>query len=257
MANPWFRLYSEFSTDPKVQMLSEALQRRLVMLFCFRCSNDTVTLQDDEVTFLLRISNEEWQKTKQIFIEKGFINSQNEVLNWEKRQFKSDTSKDRVARHREKKREDKNECNVTVTPPEQIQNRTDTEDNSSTNVLLVGKSQEAPLPPDGPLEPKNKKPQCPHQDIIAIYHENLPMCPGIKQWTKVRAKKLRNRWDEDQKRQNVEWWVRFFNYVAQSKFLTGRGPPRDGNAPFLVDLEWLISPTNMTKVIEGKYHRNE
>ena len=24
----WFRLYSEFSTDPKVQMMPEALQRR-------------------------------------------------------------------------------------------------------------------------------------------------------------------------------------------------------------------------------------
>ena len=124
MANPWFRLYSEFATDPKVQMLSEALQRRLIMLFCFRCSNDNVTLQDDEVTFMLRISNEEWQKTKQIFIEKGFINSQNEVLNWDKRQFKSDTSKDRVARLREKRKKEKLEnsegekCNVTVTPPE-------------------------------------------------------------------------------------------------------------------------------------------
>jgi len=121
MANQWFRLYGEFAHDSKVQMLSETNQRRLIMLFCLRCNGD-VTLQDEEVTFQLRISDEEWQQTKALFVDRGFINSDNEVLNWDKRQFISDSSAERVSKHREKK---KQECNVTVTPPEQ--NRTDTE----------------------------------------------------------------------------------------------------------------------------------
>lgn len=62
MANPWFRMYAEFATDPKVQMMSEADQRRFVMLLCLRCSNDDVTLHDDEVAFQLRISNDEWSR---------------------------------------------------------------------------------------------------------------------------------------------------------------------------------------------------
>ncbi len=37
MSNAWFRLYHEFSADPKVQMLSEADQRRYIMLLCMRC----------------------------------------------------------------------------------------------------------------------------------------------------------------------------------------------------------------------------
>jgi hypothetical protein len=123
MANPWFRLYAEFANDPKVQMLTETEQRRLVMLFCFRC-NGHVTLQDEEVAFQLRISNDEWALTKANFIAKGFINSANEVLNWDKRQFVSDSSAARVAKHREKK---KQESNVTVTPPD---TETDTESNT-------------------------------------------------------------------------------------------------------------------------------
>jgi hypothetical protein len=123
MANPWFRLYAEFANDPKVQMLSETEQRRLVMLFCFRC-NGHVTLQDEEVAFQLRISNDEWLSTKANFLSKGFINTTNEVLNWDKRQFVSDSSAARVAKHREKK---KQECNVTVTPPD---TDTDTESNA-------------------------------------------------------------------------------------------------------------------------------
>ena len=126
MANTWFRLYAEFASDAKVQMLSESDQRRLLMLFCFRC-NDDVTLQDEEVAFQLRISNKEWLETKAIFVSKGFINNDNEVLNWDKRQFVSDSSAARVAKHRLKNKElDKTACNVTVTPQnrtEQIQNR--------------------------------------------------------------------------------------------------------------------------------------
>lgn len=128
MANQWFRMYSEFSTDPKVQMLSEADQRRLTMLFCLRC-NGHVTLQDTEVTFLLRISNDSWLLTKALFIEKGFINNDNEIINWDKRQFISDSSAERVARHRAKQKNNVTDSNVTVTPPEQ--NRTDTEQNKT------------------------------------------------------------------------------------------------------------------------------
>jgi len=122
MSNAWFRMYGEFATDPKVQMLSETDQRRLTMIFCLRC-NGHVTLQDEEVTFLLRISNDEWQVTKALFIAKGFIDDNNEVLNWDKRQYISDSSAERVARHRAKHKEAVTTSNVTVTPPdtEQIQ----------------------------------------------------------------------------------------------------------------------------------------
>lgn len=129
MANQWFRLYGEFAHDPKVQMLNEVDQRRLVMLFCIRC-NGTVSLQDEEIMFQLRISESEWQKSKKTFIEKGFINKHNEVLNWDKRQYISDSSAERVAKFRAKK---KQECSVTVTPPEQ--NRTDTEQNITEQII--------------------------------------------------------------------------------------------------------------------------
>ena len=130
MANQWFRLYSEFAHDPKVQMLSEVNQRRLIMLFCIRC-NGTVTLQDEQVAFQLRISMDEWLTSKATFIDKNFINNDNEVLNWDKRQFVSDSSAERVAKHRERM---KQSSNVTVTPPEQ--NRTDTEHNITEQIYM-------------------------------------------------------------------------------------------------------------------------
>jgi hypothetical protein len=109
MSNPWFRLYSEFSHDPKVQMMSEAMQRRYIMIMCLRCSNTLVTLHVTELAFHLRISDEELSETKSLFVAKGFIDEQWNVLNWDKRQFKSDSSAVRVARHREKKKEASND----------------------------------------------------------------------------------------------------------------------------------------------------
>lgn len=115
MANQWFRLYAEFSTDPKVQSMSEAMQRRLIMIMCIHCGNGLVTLQPDEISVALRISNDELDETKALFMRKGFVDEQWNIVNWDKRQYVSDSSAARVARHRENKKRD---GNVTVTPPD-------------------------------------------------------------------------------------------------------------------------------------------
>ena len=101
MANAWFRLYSEFADDPKVQMMSEAMQRRLVMLFCLRCKE--TSLGDGEIAFALRISTEEAADTKKLFVDKGFIDDSWNITNWDDRQFVSDSSAERVKRYRDKR----------------------------------------------------------------------------------------------------------------------------------------------------------
>lgn len=227
MANPWFRFYSEFMSDPKVQLLTEFNQRRLVMLFCMRCNGD-VTLQDKHVTFVLRISDIEWQQTKAEFIANGFIDSDNNLLNWEKRQYISDTSKHRVAKHRAlHKKDDVTPCNVTVTPPDTEQNRTDT---------------------DKSLVPSKLADDCPYQLILDSYHEILPEMPRVKILTEKRKKFLKGRWREDEKRQDIEFWRRFFNYVRTSDFLMGKT-----QTGWQADFEWLVNSSNFVKVIEGKY----
>lgn len=111
----WFRMYAEFASDPKLQMLSECYQRRYLMLLCLRCSNGAVTLHDEEVAFQLRIDVTEWGTTKAVLVEKNLINNNNQPTAWDKRQFASDSSAERVAAFRAKH---KKQCNVTVTPPE-------------------------------------------------------------------------------------------------------------------------------------------
>jgi hypothetical protein len=98
--------------------------------------------------------------------------------------------------------------------------------------------------------PAVKRIECPHQEIIALYHEVLPQCPQVRDWTPARAVQLRARWNEDGDRQNLGYWKRFFEYVATCDFLVGKS---SGDRPFLADLEWLTKSSNFTKVRERKY----
>lgn len=97
---------------------------------------------------------------------------------------------------------------------------------------------------------------CPHQEIIDLYHRILPMGRQVRIWNESRRTKLRARWREDIKRQSLAWWERFFTYVAESDFLTGK-TGATGRPPFEVDLEWIVTPANLVKIIEGKYHERE
>ena len=91
-------------------------------------------------------------------------------------------------------------------------------------------------------------PPCPHKDIVAIYHEVLPELRAVKVWNSTREKRLRARWREDKARQTLDWWRKYFESVRASDFLMGR------KADWSADFDWLICPTNMAKVLEGRYH---
>lgn len=108
-------------------------------------------------------------------------------------------------------------------------------------------------------------PNCPHEQIVELYHETLSACPRIREWTDTRRAYLRARWKEKAKPNGVSqgyttvedglaWWRKFFDWVAESQFLTGRATGRGDTRPFVADLEWLVKPSNFVKVIEGKYH---
>jgi hypothetical protein len=95
---------------------------------------------------------------------------------------------------------------------------------------------------------------CPHKKIIAMYHDHMPTCRRVRTWNGQRPKLLAARWREHP---DLEWWQGFLQYCGESAFLTGRVQPRNGDAPFQADLEWLVRPANFQKINEGKYHRGK
>lgn len=144
----WFRMYSEFASDPKVQMMSEAMQRRLVMLFCLQCSNGIetfhVTERETSIAFAMRVSEQELVETKDVFMRRGFIDSDWNLLNWSKRQYESDSSTERVRRYREKQ---KQQAGINETLPKRSGNALEQNRTEQIQKDMSGE-------PDVPAKPK-------------------------------------------------------------------------------------------------------
>ena len=101
------------------------------------------------------------------------------------------------------------------------------------------------------IVPSKAEDNCPHQKIIELYHQKLPMMTTVVEWTPKRASYLKTRWKENPRNQSLDFWARFFDYVAKSDFLTGK------KSDFIADLEWLIKSSNFVKILEGKYENKQ
>lgn len=99
-------------------------------------------------------------------------------------------------------------------------------------------------------------PECPHAEIIKLWAHHCPTARQPAEWTPTRQTALRNRWRSKPSRSSLEWWSRFFAYVAESDFLMGRSST-PGRKPFELSLDWLLKEANFLKVIEGAYENRE
>ena len=91
---------------------------------------------------------------------------------------------------------------------------------------------------------------CPQQKIIELYHSKLPELPPINSWPEHLQKILKTRWRESKERQSLDWWEKYFKFVRTSPFLMGKV------TDFMADLEWIIRPKNMAKILNGRYHKD-
>jgi phage replication O-like protein O len=103
---------------------------------------------------------------------------------------------------------------------------------------------------------------CPHQELIGIYHEEMPENPEVREWNQIRQRLMQSRWKEKltagkykTKEDGLAYWRRYFAHCAKSSFLTGNTDGSSGRPPFIASMEWLIRPSNFAKVVEGAYHQ--
>lgn len=124
----WFRFYPETLNNTKAQKLPGDIFKIWVNMLCVAAENDGVLPILDEVAFQIRAPLHVVLHAVTTLLEADLLTvTKNQHCesyapkNWKERQYISDTSNERVKRHREKMKTVT--CNVTVTPPEQ--NRTE------------------------------------------------------------------------------------------------------------------------------------
>ena len=105
--NTWFRFYAEALNHAKVQRLSPDLFKAWVNILCMACNGDgNVTGNISDVAFALRVTEETAGQYVDDLVHAGLIDDLDDYIkphNWDERQFKSDSSKERVAAFRARK----------------------------------------------------------------------------------------------------------------------------------------------------------
>lgn len=275
----WFRWHHGSVTDPKFQLVarmagaslpdvlavwaylletasSEAARGRFTAVDC-EAWDCLFAFQDGRTASILEAM------TKRGLIEDGA------VINWEKRQPKrerdNDKSTERVRAFRAMKRHE-TPCNATddqETPREEKRREEREEEICNLTVATALRAEDRP---SLAMVKAKKPPDCPHLEVLALWAEVLPHAAQHlpSQWRGTRATHLRARWRETASekgwtdvQQGLAYLRKLFGYVAQSPFLMGRAPPRNGGRPFEIELAWLVNPTNWAKVLEGKFHATE
>lgn len=105
---PWFRLYHEVLHDPKVQNLSASDFKAWVNLLCVACQNDGYFPDAKDCAFALRMKPTEFGKVLERLKSAGLVrvsgtdDSCGLPHGWAKRQAPSDSSRNRVKRHRDR-----------------------------------------------------------------------------------------------------------------------------------------------------------
>jgi hypothetical protein len=143
----WLRFYADTMRNPKVMRLSDADYRLWTKLLCVAAENEGSIPPASDLKLILGARLDHLQGGLKRLISGGLIDLLGDGYtphNWDKFQYKSDTSNERVARHRAKR-------NVTVTPPD---TEADTEKKEPIADAMDGKPSQDANPAVDPIDLK-------------------------------------------------------------------------------------------------------
>jgi hypothetical protein len=107
-----------------------------------------------------------------------------------------------------------------------------------------GKGKEGSLVGISPPSPSG---EIPVAHVVAEYHDLCPSLPRVSKMTDVRSRMLKARWN-DAGPNPLEWFQGLFRKAEASDFISGRNGKWTA-----ANFDWLISPSNCVKVLEGNY----
>ena len=126
-----------------------------------------------------------------------------------------------------------------------------------------GDIQEEPNGSVSAKAPTAKLPPCPYEQIVELYHVNLPTLPSIRTMDGKRKAKIREFWgwvlttnkSDGQRRaigadQALTWIGQFFHRASQNDFITGRIERTGRHSNWQASIEYLCAENGRNQVIE-------
>lgn len=237
--SPAFQFYvRDWLSDPQLKMASHQSKGIWIDLLCYMWESPergTITGTIQELCRMLGTTDPEFirfmDEAKRLnFASVTESNGKVTVLNRRMVREEKDRKNNALRQARHKSNVKSNaDGNEKVTPPSSSSSSKD------INTLVISGANN----------------DCPHQEIIALYHDLLPMLPKVRQWTPKRQKNLRARWLSSKEYQDLDWWKEFFTFIStKCPHLTGKN---DRN--WTADLEWICTESNFVKILEGRYQK--
>ena len=98
-------------------------------------------------------------------------------------------------------------------------------------------------------ESATKTEKTPYSEVLRAYNEACPKLPKAQKLTETRKTAIKARWSEYP---DIETFRRVFAKANDSSFLTGKN-----DRGWTADLDWLMTASKFTRVLEGKYDDRE
>jgi hypothetical protein len=279
----WLRWWHSTVTDPKFQWVARRCKQPAANVIAvwaclLECAStatqcnadatrgDVASFDCNDIDVLLGLDDGSVKAIFDAMTEKKLI-VDGRLSMWDARQPKredsgnpstgalSSTERSRLRRER-MKRDETNatavQRNATHGTDREEESRED-EDQSSTDVDdatgEAGSRKRSPIP------------NCPHQRLIDLYAQYLPEMPYPAMWEGKNQQAMKARWrwvltatkrggerHATDEASGIDWFERFFAYVAKSDFLTGR------TGKFTTcDLGWMMKADNFSKIVSGNY----
>ena len=162
-SDPWLRFYVRTLNNPKVQRLPGSIFKGWVNLLCLAKETDGVLPAVEDISFRLRLSKSKAESLLSTLETIGLIDG-DRMHDWDEMQYSSDSSTERVKRHRERNME--RSSNVSSNVSETVQSRT--EQNRNRNI-----AEEPPISPKGDGTPAHRIFTCWNSHDALIHHQNL------------------------------------------------------------------------------------
>lgn len=282
----WFRWHHGSVTDPKFQLVARKAKQSLpivIAVWAFvleqaSAAVDRGTYKGIDCEAIDCLFDLDEGATASILAEmqsRHLIDGER-VCAWDKRQPKRErddaSAADRKRRQRQNDaetngRDTLNEANDNHVTPCHAMSRQDTpREEESREEDIHGA-----IAPLSETAVSAAVPNCPHDRLLDLFAEKLPELPQPRRslWgNSAGAESMRARWrwvmtasetKHGQKRriaetveQGLDWFARFFGYVASCPHLMG-----DNARGWTADLAWLMKSGNFTKVVQGNYQARE
>lgn len=272
-ADTWMPWYVADYLADTTHLSTERHGAYCLMLMAAWKRGGTLPKDDQQLAEVTKLGMAKWRASKDVLLElfqdAGTAYSHKRVTEeWLKAQAISEKKAVAGSKGGSKKQQNRSEEDSSVLAKQVADGVAHAIANAKQTSTPARVSLPSPIPsgliPEADASVPPPMPACPHQRLLKLFADKLPMLPKPRRelWEGSKgADAMRQRWTwlltehrESGERyattadEGMEWFGNFFDKVAESDFLTGR----NGKWAYC-DLTWLMNRENFRKVVDGNY----